>query len=143
MDNVLGQEYSKGKERINFLRDNCDAVENLGYTKQIPTDKMEELKDVLVENNIQLRDVRADKKAANKLFNDQIKQLEDGNEDVTKTLKEKSEFVNENCFKFVDEKTRTAAYYNEDGICVYSRPARPEEMQGTIQMELRRTGTEG
>lgn len=143
MDNVLGQEYPQGIERVNYLRDNCDAVEELGYSKAIPTDKMEELKDKLVDNNIQLRDVRADKRAANKQFNEQIKQLEDGNEEVTKSLKEKSEFVYENCFKFVEDKTRTVAYYNELGILVYSRPARPEELQGTIQMQIRRTGTEG
>ncbi|MFK2681085.1 hypothetical protein ACIXT9_02175 [Bacteroides fragilis] len=143
MDNVLGQEYPQGIERVNYLRDNCDAVEELGYSKAIPADKMEELKDKLVDNNIQLRDVRADKRAANKQFNEQIKQLEDGNEEVTKSLKEKSEFVYENCFKFVEDKTRTVAYYNELGILVYSRPARPEELQGTIQMQLRRTGTEG
>lgn len=143
MDNVLGQEYSQGTERVNFLRDNCDAVEELGYSRSIPAEKMEELKDQLVDNNIQLRDVRADKRAANKQFNDQIKQLEDGNEEVTKALKEKSEFVYENCFKYVEDKTRTVAYYNDLGILVYSRPARPEELQGTIQMQLRRTGTEG
>lgn len=139
MDNVLGQEYANPAQRRNFLRDNCDSVENLGYTKSIPLEKIEDLKDKLVENNIQLRDVRADKRAQDKLFNDQIKQLEGSNEEYTKQLKEKSEFVNEDCFKFIEEKT--VGYYNEDGILVYSRPARPEEMQGTIQMELRRTGT--
>lgn len=38
MDKVLGQEY-EGKARIDFLRDNCDAVEDLGYTKQLPNGK--------------------------------------------------------------------------------------------------------
>lgn len=89
MDKVLGQEY-EGKARIDFLRDNCDAVEDLGYTKQLPNEEIEALKDRLVENNIQLRDVRADKKAANKEFNDQIKQLEESNDEVTGKLKAKS-----------------------------------------------------
>lgn len=59
MDKVLGQEYN-GKDRVSFLRDNCDAVEDLGYTKSLPNEEIEALKDRLVENNIQLRDVRAD-----------------------------------------------------------------------------------
>lgn len=141
MDKVLGQEY-EGKARIDFLRDNCDAVEDLGYTKQLPNEEIEALKDRLVENNIQLRDVRADKKAANKEFNDQIKQLEESNDEVTGKLKAKSEFVTEACFKFVDTETREVGYYNSEGLLVYSRPARPEELQKTMFQTLRRTGTD-
>lgn len=33
MDKVLGQEYANPQERTAFLRDNCDAVEELGYVK--------------------------------------------------------------------------------------------------------------
>lgn len=142
MDKVLGQEY-EGKARIDFLRDNCDAVEDLGYTKQLPNEEIEALKDRLVENNIQLRDVRADKKAANKEFNDQIKQLEESNDEVTGKLKAKSEFVAEACFKFVDTETREVGYYNREGLLVYCRPGRPEEMQKSMFSPVLRTGTEG
>lgn len=142
MDKVLGQEY-EGKARIDFLRDNCDAVEDLGYTKQLPNEGIEALKDRLVENNIQLRDVRADKKAANKEFNDQIKQLEESNDEVTGKLKAKSEFVTEACFKFVDTETREVGYYNREGLLVYCRPGRPEEMQKSMFSPVLRTGTEG
>lgn len=142
MDKVLGQEY-EGKARIDFLRDNCDAVEDLGYTKQLPNEEIESLKDRLVENNIQLRDVRADKKAANKEFNDQIKQLEESNDEVTGKLKAKSEFVTEACFKFVDTVTREVGYYNREGLLVYCRPGRPEEMQKSMFSPVLRTGTEG
>lgn len=142
MDKVLGQEY-EGKARIDFLRDNCDAVEDSGYTKQLPNEEIEALKDRLVENNIQLRDVRADKKAANKEFNDQIKQLEESNDEVTGKLKAKSEFVTEACFKFVDTETREVGYYNREGLLVYCRPGRPEEMQKSMFSPVLRTGTEG
>ena len=141
MDKVLGQEYN-GKDRVSFLRDNCDAVEDLGYTKSLPNEEIEALKDRLVENNIQLRDVRADKKAANKEFNDQIKQLEESNDEVTGKLKAKSEFLTEPCFKFVDEDEREVGYYNNEGLLVYSRPARPEELNKNI-FRMSRTGTEG
>ena len=141
MDKVLGQEYN-GKDRVSFLRDNCDAVEDLGYTKSLPNDEIEALKDRLVENNIQLRDVRSDKKAANKEFNDEIKQLEESNDEVTGKLKAKSEFVTEPCFKFVDEDAREVGYYNNEGLLVYSRPARPEELNKNI-FRMSRTGTEG
>ncbi len=143
MDKILGQEYSNDLERRTFLRDNSEAVEDLGYMKDIPSEEIERLKDRLVENNIQLRDVRADKKAANKEFNDQIKQLEESNDEVTGKLKARSEYVTEPCYKFVDEKAREVGYYNDEGILVYSRPARPDEMQKNIFREIKRNGTEG
>lgn len=141
MDKVLGQEY-EGKQLIAFLRDNCDSVEDLGYTKALPNEEIEALKDRLVENNIQLRDVRADKKAANKEFNEQIKQLEESNDDVTGKLKARSEFVTEPCYKFVDEEARETGYYNSEGLLVFQRPARPDELQKNM-FRMSRTGTEG
>lgn len=140
MDKVLGQEYVNIAERTAFLRDNCDAVEELGYVKPLASEQIEELKDKLVENNIQLRDVRADKRAQNKLYNEQIKQLEEENDGVTKQLKEKSEYVTENCFKFVDGEE--VGYYNAEGVLVYQRPARPEEKSPNV-FRLQRTGTNG
>ena len=54
-----------------------------------------------------------------------------------------AEFVREDCFKFIDEETRTAGYYDNEGVLRYTRPIRPDERQGTLQMQIRRTGTEG
>lgn len=143
MDKFLGLECESGFERQDFLSSNCDAIEDLGYVKQLPNEEIDELKDRLVENNIQLRDVRADKKAAMKDFGDQIKQLEESNDETTKKLKERSEYVTEPCFKFIDENAKEVGYYNNEGMLVYSRPARPEEVQRTVFSEIRRTGTNG
>lgn len=142
MDKVLGQEIAGKLERKQYLQDNCDAVEDLGYVKPIPSDELDELKDRLVENNIQLLDVRADKKEANRELDDQIKQLEKSNGKVTKMLKERSVFVTEPCYKLVDHETREAGYYNSEGVLVYSRPIRPEESQKTFNQVFRTTGTE-
>ena len=141
-DRVLGQEYNPS-DRIKFLKDNCDVIEELGYTKQYDNEKIEELKDQLVETSIQMRDVKADKKDATKMYNEQIKQLEERSEEVTKGLKEKAEFVNETCYRFLDQETRTVGFYSAEGLLVLQRPARPEEMQTSIKMEYQRTGTEG
>lgn len=150
LDKVLGQEYTDKDERYNYLRDNCDCMEELDYTKELSKERRDELKETLVDKNIQLRDVRADKRAADEIYKEQdkayknqIKHLEEENGEIAKTLKEKAEFVRENCFKFIDEKTKSVGYYDGEGILRYSRPLRPDERQGTIQMQIRRTGTEG
>lgn len=140
MDKFLGQDIENLGARIQFLRDNADGVEEMGYTKQLPTDELEELKEKLVENNIQLRDVRADKRAANKEYNAQIKQLEEEGEEVTQKLKSRTEFVTEPCYKFVEDDE--VGYYNSEGMLIYQRPARSDERQKTIFPALRRTGTD-
>lgn len=135
MDRFLGHEIEDLGERLQYLRDSADAVEDLGYTKAIPNDELEALKNELVENNIQLRDVRAEKKAANKEFNDQIKQLEESGDEMTAKLKARTHYVTEPCYKFVEGEE--VGYYNSEGLLVFSRPTRPEERQRTIFPELR------
>ncbi len=150
LEKFLGQEYTDKDARYNFLRDNCDCIEVLDYTKELSKERREELKETLVDKNVQLRDVKADKRAADELYKEQdkgyknqIKHLESENEDIAKTLKEKAEFVSENCFKFIDDETGSVGYYDNEGVLRYSRPLTPDERQRTIQMEIRRTGTEG
>ena len=140
MDKFLGQDIKNLGARIQFLRDNADGIEEMGYTKSLPTEELEQLKEQLVENSIQLRDVRADKRAANKEYNAQIKQLEEEGDAVTEKLKSRTEYVNEPCYKFVEDDE--VGYYNSEGVLVYARPARPDERQRTIFPELRRTGTD-
>lgn len=123
-----------------MLRDNADTAEEIGYSKVLSADQVDVLKDRLVENNIQLRDIRADKKAANKMYNEQIKQLEEDGDELTEQLKNKTEYVKEECYKFVEGDE--VGYYNQDGELVHCRPARNEERQMTIQAALRRTGTD-
>mgnify|MGYP003187075918 CR=1 FL=1 len=127
MDRFLFQDVADVRERIQLLRDNADATEDLGYTKNIPGPVLDQLKDQLVENNIQLRDVRADKKAANKEFNEQIKHLEEQGDEMTGKLKSRTEYVTESCYKFVEDDQ--VGYYNNEGVLVFSRPARPDERQ--------------
>lgn len=150
LDKVLGQEYADKEARYNFLRDNCDCIEELDYTKELSKERQKELKNALVDKNVQLRDVRADKRKADEIYKEQdkayknqIKHLEQESEDIAKVFKEKSEFVTEKCFKFIDEDTQSAGYYDSEGVLRYTRPLTPEERQRTIQMEIRRTGTEG
>lgn len=140
MEHVLGQDFEKGAARIAFLQDNCDKVEELGYTKAIPSERLEELKNQLVDVSIQTKDVKADAKESARQYKEQIKQLETESGKITDQLKARSEYVMEKCFKFVDSETRQVGYYNSDGILVYQRPAQPDELQKTIYQSLK-TGT--
>ena len=141
MEKTLGKDIENRIERIAFLRDNADAiVEDFGYTKMLSNEKLDELKDKLAENNIKLRDVRAYKKERVKIYNDQIKELEEEGDELTAQLKSRTEYVSETCYQFIEEDQ--VYYFNADGDMIFQRQAKPEERQPTIFSQLRKTGTE-
>lgn len=140
MDQVLGQDVERGAARIELLKNSCDKVEELGYTKAIPSERLEELKNQLVDVSIQIKDVKADAKESARQYKEQLKQLETEQGKITDQLKARSEYVTEQCFKIVDQELGQVGYYNSDGLLVYQRPAQPDELQRTVFQTLR-TGT--
>lgn len=117
---------------LDALRDHCDAVEILGYNKTIPVDELDRIKDQLYEDNLSLLKIREEKAEANRDFNEQIKKLEQSISEAVMRIRNKSDYVEEECYKFVDFDTQTVVYYNDEQKPVYSREARADELQRNI-----------
>lgn len=141
MNQVLGQDVERGAARIELLRNSCDKVEELGYTKAIPSERLEELKNQLVDVSIQIKDVKADAKESARQYKEQLKQLETEQGKITDQLKARSEYVMEQCFKIVDQElgrwaitTPTASWFTSVRRSLMncrkpcSRPSAPERM---------------
>jgi len=141
MRNELGKEYPMGIVRENFLKDNADCTELKGYMKRFSDDEIQEKKNDLSEISIAINDIEEEKKEAVKVFKDKLKPLLKGKGQLLKNLKQKAEFVNETCYKFIDNDTRMVSYYNAEGDIVESRPANATELQRTIFQDIRKTGT--
>lgn len=141
MDKFLGKEYPEGETRIRFLKDNCDKVVEKGYSKRFTPEQIATMKSSLSDVSIAINDKEVEKKA----FNDQIKAvlkpLLEEKKDILAKLKNKAEFVTEQCFKFVDKEERITAFYNGEGDLIDFRPCNPDELQGTIFQISRNTGT--
>jgi len=140
LDLSLGQDISEQKERVQFLKDNCDAVEDLGYMKRFTPEAITSMKNELASTSIEINDIEIEKKEAMSAYKDQLKPLIEGKKSLLKNIKQKAEFVNEICYKFVDQELKLAGYYNADGDLVSSRPLSPDETQATI-FQINRTGT--
>lgn len=134
MDKELGMEYT-GIDRTNFLKDNCDAVESINYSKEFTPEKMEQVKEHLADVAVQIHDVNEDKKEAMSQYKDQLKCLGKDFDESCEQMKAKAEVVTEACFRFT-EKGETG-YYNNAGKLVYLRKATPKEMERTIQSVIR------
>ena len=141
MDKFLGQEYPE-TERRQFLEDNCDAVEEIGYTRRFTTDELNQKKENLANVSIDINDIEEAKAEAMADFKASLKPLNEDKKMLLDQVKRKSEFVQGNCFKFIDHDKKEVGYYNSLGELVSSRPIMPQEMQKTIFRSLNKTGTE-
>jgi len=137
MDKVLGQDY-KGAKRVQFLRDNCEKVEEKRYMKPFSPDEVSTMKDELSETAISIDDIETKKKEQNALLKQEISPLKTQKSRLLLLIKNKAELVTEDCFKIVDFDNKEVGYYNADGILIESRPMRPDEGQRTINLK---TGT--
>lgn len=143
MEKFLGQEFEDLKEREQYLKDNADTIEDMGYSKPIPSEQIEKLKEQLADASIKKLEQEEAKKTAVQMYNEEIKGYKNTIKDVADKLKSKTTYVNEPCYKMVDAQTRQVGYYYKEGMLVYQRPARMAELQPRL-FELRpgKTGTE-
>lgn len=143
MEKFLGQEYTDPKKREQYLRDNADAIEEMGYSKPIPSEQIEKLKETLADASIKKLELEEEKKTQVQMINEEIKGYKNTIKDVADKLKSKTTYVNEDCYKMVDPQTRQVGYYNNEGMLVYQRAARQSELQPRLfNFRPGKTGTE-
>ena len=141
MDKFLGQEIPE-ENRKSFLNDNCDSVETIGYTRHFSPDELNQKREELAEVSIKIAEIEEAKKEAMSSFKEQLKPFEENKKTLLNELKHKSEYVNDECFKFIDHEERMVGYYDKYGVLVSSRPIMPQEMQKTVFSINRKTGTD-
>jgi len=140
MEKQLGLEYPEGVSRVQFLDANCTEVENIGFTREFTQEEMEAMKDNLADVSIELNDLQIEKKELVKEINLKMKPKDQCRKNLLESIRKRSEYVNEDCFKFVDHETNTVGYYNSEGLLVSTRRIKPEERQ-TKMFKLPKTGT--
>lgn len=143
MEKKLFQEYSEEK-RLQMLKDNCNKMlEEYGYEKPLSKDQLKTLKDKISSASVGLHDVQEEKKAADKDFNEQIKDFKATIADGVKQLKTRTTYTCELCFEFLFRDERKIGVYNKDGILIEERPASLKEMREPDDMfrQQTRTGT--
>lgn len=131
MEKQLGKEYGDS-ERIKFLKDNCDEVEDVAYMRKFTPDELLVMKEELSNVAINMDDLEEEKKDLTTSINAKLKTQKVSKKRLLKGIKQKAELVTEKCFKFIDENTRMVGFYNAEGDLINSRPAMGNELQKTI-----------
>lgn len=84
MDKFLGQDIPE-KERWQFLQDNADAIEKIGYTHRFTPDELAQKKEVLAEVSISINDIEVEKKEAMQEFKERLKPLNEEKQELLTT----------------------------------------------------------
>jgi len=139
MQKFLGQNIANAEERKDFLKANCNTIEEIGYTRRFTEQEMRDKKEQLANASISIHDTEAEKKEAAAHFKEILKPLTEQKDTLLRALKEKSEFVRKDCYKFIEYEERLVGFYNDEGELVDARPILGQEIQRTF-VPLR-TGT--
>jgi hypothetical protein len=140
MDKFLGKEYANKAEREDFLKNNCEKVEEKGYMKPFTPEQLQGHKENLANLSIKIEEVEDEKKATAKHFKSELDPLFEKRREMESNIRRKAEFVREICYKFTDFEAKETGYYNADGDLIECRPATADELQPTI-FSISRTGT--
>ena len=132
MEKELFKDIKDSKKRLSLLIDNCDKVEEKGYMKRYSQEELAEMKDGLSEVAIAINDIEEERREIAREFKEQLKPARDEKKRLLTGLKNKAEYVRENCYKFVNTVTREVGYYNEAGDLIDSRSAAADELQANI-----------
>ncbi len=140
LDRELGKDIAL-EERASFLEDNCDAVEEVTYSRAFEPEELALKREQLTDASIKIADIEEEKKEVMDGFKERLKPLQEQKSEAIKSLRDKSQTVTEKCYKFLDEETKMVGFYNKEGNLVSSRPAFQKELQKTILMDIRKNGT--
>ena len=140
LDKELGKDIAI-ENRAGFLEDNCDAVEEVTYSRAFEPEELALKREQLTDASIKIADIEEEKKEVMDGFKERLKPLQEQKGEAIKALRDKSQTVTEKCYKFLDEETKMVGFYNKEGNLVSSRPAFQKELQKTIQMDIRKNGT--
>jgi predicted phage tail protein len=124
-----------------LLRDNCDAIEEKSYMRRYTPEELQDMKDSLSQQAIDINVIEEEKEEVMSQFKARLKPIKKQFSKTLKGIKEKAEYVSEECFKFVDQNERMVGFYNNEGDLIEARPANADELQGTIFQMKRKTGT--
>lgn len=142
MDKFLGQDIPEN-QRWQFLQDNADAVEEIGYTHRFSPDELAQKKELLAKTSIKINDIEEEKKEVMSEYKERLKPLNEDKQKLIENIKKGSEFVtNAKCVKILYHEEKMAGFFNQLGELVYSRPIMPQEMQKTVFSINRKTGTD-
>lgn len=128
MQKTIGKEYADATERRRYLEDNADSIENKGYMKPYTPEELQGHKENLANTMIEISAIESEYQTMKTQFKSRLKPLQEKRDEMVSNIRQKAEFVSENCYKFVDREERMTGYYNADGDLIEMRSSTADEL---------------
>lgn len=131
MEKQILQDTPESKRKL-VLSDSCDSIETIGYMKPFTKSDIQDMKDELAETSIEINEIELEKKSISESFKARMKPLATQKSSLLEKIKNRSEYVKEDCYKIIDHNEGRVGYYNASGLLIEDRSIRPEERQGNL-----------
>lgn len=130
------------EQRAQILKDSCDKIEERSYLSKYDQEETNLLRAELANVSIQLGTIQEELDGIKSDYKGKLKPLQERIDKILYNLKNGGEYVRGECCKFIDQEEERVGWYTPDGYLLEERPITQEERQRTVQMEIRRTGTD-
>jgi len=137
MQKQILQHESPG-DRLEQLKNSADKIENFSYPRELSNGEIQELQSNLSQDMIFVDKKEQDLKVAKEIFKSATKPVKQTIAKNLGLIRTQVEEVNEEVYLLKDIEEGKMGYYSKDGILVFERNLRPDEMQYSIQEHLRK-----
>lgn len=142
MQDLLFQEEPI-ENRAALLRDNCDQILERSYTRNFGQNEINQKRSELEQVSIEVADLEQELATIRAEYKGRIKPLVERRAKILDELKARGEWVQGECYKFVDYEEGRTAIYTPEGYKIEDRPITPEERQRNIIQASRFIGHTG
>lgn len=118
------------------LKNSCDKVENFTYMKSFTSEEIQEFKNNLSIEMIEVDSLETKLKEIKDEYKEKLKPHKLVVKECLTYIRDKARLINEECY--INFEGEYAIYYNSDGEEIYKRPLDISEKQKTIFMETRK-----
>lgn len=137
MQKQILQHESPG-DRLEQLKNSADKAENFSYPRELSNGEIQELQNSLSQDMIFVDRKEQDLKVAKEIFKAATKPVKQTIAKNLQLIRTQVEEVSEEVYLLKDIEEGKMGYYSKDGILVFERNLRPDEMQYSIQEHLRK-----
>lgn len=125
-------------DRLEQLKNSADKIENFSYPRELSNGEIQELQSNLSQDMIFVDKEDQKLKVAKEVFKAATKPVKQQIAKNLQLIRSQVEEVSEDVYLLKDIEEGKMGYYSKDGILVFERNLRPDEMQYSIQDHLRK-----
>jgi len=136
METKLFQEYPVGK-RAEMLESNAESVEEMTYSKSLMPEEIEKVRIDFAQKAIEINSKEEEFKEVSEEFHRELKPIKKEFKESLQVIKTRQKEVTEKVYILKDFKEGMLGIYNCQGDLISSRRLTSEEMQLSINTNLR------